>query len=111
MRHANHSDASPTHTRTHLLYWNVPQVVKDNRVVVFVKGTRQQPMCGFSHRVLSLLNDCKADFEVVNVLDEVSIVVFANAFYSTLSVRATLWQAGSLKQICQSTVACSEMPD
>lgn len=32
-------------------------------------------MCGFSYRVLSLLNDCKADFEVVNVLDEVSKVV------------------------------------
>lgn len=45
-------------------------VVKENRVVAFVKGTRAQPQCGFSYKLLTLLNDCKADYEVVNVLDE-----------------------------------------
>lgn len=40
------------------------------QVVAFVKGTRTQPQCGFSHRVLSMLNELHADYEVVNVLDE-----------------------------------------
>lgn len=47
------------------------QVVKGNRVVAFIKGTRTQPQCGFSHKMLTLLNEARADFEVVNVLDEV----------------------------------------
>lgn len=46
-------------------------MVKGNRLVAFVKGTRQQPQCGFSYKMMSMLNDCKADYEVVNVLDEI----------------------------------------
>ncbi len=48
----------------------IDQVVKSTRVVAFIKGTRTAPQCGFSHKVLSLLNECGADYEVVNVLDE-----------------------------------------
>lgn len=47
------------------------QVVDQNRVVAFVKGTRSAPECGFSHQVLTLLNASRAEYEVVNVLDEV----------------------------------------
>ncbi|EIE27815.1 glutaredoxin [Coccomyxa subellipsoidea C-169] len=46
------------------------QVVKSNKVVAFVKGTRTQPQCGFSHKVLSILNEIRTPYEVVNVLDE-----------------------------------------
>ena len=35
-----------------------------------IDATRQQPQCGFSHKVVTMLNTSKADFEVVNVLDE-----------------------------------------
>jgi glutaredoxin-related protein len=50
----------------------VDQVVKSARVVAFVKGTRTEPACGFSHKVLSILTEVAGgDFEVVNVLDEV----------------------------------------
>eukprot|EP00775_Hariotina_reticulata_P011904 gene11904-12048_t len=48
----------------------IDQVVKTNKVVAFVKGTRSQPQCGFSYKMLTILNDAKADYEVVNVLDE-----------------------------------------
>ena len=41
------------------------------QVVAFIKGTRTQPQCGFSFKMLQLLNENKADFEVVNVLDDV----------------------------------------
>jgi glutaredoxin-related protein len=39
-------------------------------VVAFVKGTRNQPQCGFSYKVLSMLNEVGANYEVLNVLDE-----------------------------------------
>ncbi|KAG6552876.1 hypothetical protein Mapa_005531 [Marchantia paleacea] len=48
----------------------IDQVVKGCNVVAFVKGTRTAPQCGFSHRVLTILNENGADYEVVNVLDE-----------------------------------------
>lgn len=41
------------------------------QVVAFVKGTRRQPQCGFSYKVLSMLNELGANYEVLNVLDEV----------------------------------------
>lgn len=40
------------------------------QVVAFIKGTRSQPQCGFSYKVLTLLNEARADYEVVDVLDE-----------------------------------------
>ncbi|BFI25074.1 hypothetical protein AXG93_773s1130 [Marchantia polymorpha subsp. ruderalis] len=48
----------------------IDQVVKGCTVVAFVKGTRTAPQCGFSHRVLTILNENGADYEVVNVLDD-----------------------------------------
>ncbi|KAI3437590.1 hypothetical protein D9Q98_000043 [Chlorella vulgaris] len=47
------------------------QVVKGCKVVAFVKGTRTQPQCGFSYKVLTILQESGAEFEVVNVLDEI----------------------------------------
>ena len=38
------------------------------QVVAFVKGTRTQPQCGFSYKVLSILNESKVNFEVVSAL-------------------------------------------
>ena len=40
------------------------------QIVAFVKGTRTQPQCGFSYKVLSTLNELRVNYEVLNVLDE-----------------------------------------
>lgn len=48
----------------------IEKVVKDCSVVAFIKGTRTSPQCGFSHRVLTILNEHAVDYEVLNVLDE-----------------------------------------
>ncbi|GJP35621.1 hypothetical protein CLOM_g20116 [Closterium sp. NIES-68] len=48
----------------------IDKLVKENRVVAFIKGTRISPQCGFSHRVLTLLNEARVDYETLNVLDE-----------------------------------------
>jgi Grx4 family monothiol glutaredoxin len=46
------------------------KAVKEIPIIAFIKGTRTAPQCGFSHRVLTILNEHGADYEVVNVLDE-----------------------------------------
>lgn len=39
-------------------------------VVLFMKGTPQFPMCGFSSRAVQALKDCGAAFGHINVLED-----------------------------------------
>ncbi len=43
--------------------------VKTNDVVLFMKGTPDMPMCGFSGRATQILNHLGVPFKGVNVLD------------------------------------------
>ena len=47
----------------------IDNVVKTNDVVVFMKGTPEQPMCGFSGRVVQMLNYLAVPYQAVNVLE------------------------------------------
>ena len=44
--------------------------VKSNDVVLFMKGTPQFPMCGFSSRTVNALQSIGVPFESVNVLED-----------------------------------------
>jgi monothiol glutaredoxin len=44
------------------------ELVTANRVVLFMKGTRHMPQCGFSAQVVKLLNELGAGYETVDVL-------------------------------------------
>jgi len=46
----------------------IDQVVKNNDVVLFMKGTPDFPQCGFSQRVAAILNSYEVPFSAVNVL-------------------------------------------
>ncbi len=49
----------------------IHKTVTENPVVLFMKGTAQFPMCGFSGRAIALLKDAGASNVVtVNVLDD-----------------------------------------
>ena len=47
--------------------------IKSQDVVVFMKGTPQFPMCGFSGQVVQILNHLEVPFKGVNVLDDMAI--------------------------------------
>ena len=51
----------------------IDEVVKSNDVVLYMKGTKSMPQCGFSSRVAGVLNYMGVDYTDVNVLadDEV----------------------------------------
>ena len=52
----------------------IDNLVKTNRVVLFMKGTPQFPMCGFSGRAIQILKACGArDVAAVNVLEDEGI--------------------------------------
>lgn len=48
----------------------IKQTVEEHSVVLFMKGTPQFPMCGFSMRTAKALKDCGARFHHVNVLQD-----------------------------------------
>ena len=92
----------------------IDQIVKSNRVVLFMKGTAQFPMCGFSGRAVQILKACgAADVKTVNVLedDEVrqGIKEYANwptipqlyvngEFIGGSDIMMEMYQAGELQQ-------------
>ncbi|TLS76890.1 Grx4 family monothiol glutaredoxin [Mariprofundus erugo] len=51
----------------------IDKIVKENNVVLFMKGTPDFPQCGFSQRVAAILNTYDIPYAAVNVLlsDEV----------------------------------------
>jgi len=51
----------------------IENFVHGNKVVLFMKGTRQQPMCGFSARTVAALDSVLPDYVAVNVLDDPEI--------------------------------------
>jgi monothiol glutaredoxin len=52
----------------------IDDLVKNNRVVLFMKGTAQFPMCGFSGRAIQILKACGVnDLKTVNVLEDEEI--------------------------------------
>lgn len=44
------------------------QFVNDNRVMLFMKGDKSEPMCGFSAQVIHILNSYEVDYHTENVL-------------------------------------------
>jgi monothiol glutaredoxin len=93
----------------------IADIVQNHKVVLFMKGTAQFPMCGFSGRAVQILKACDVkDFKTVNVLedDEVrqGIKEFANwptipqlyvngEFIGGSDIMMEMYQAGELQQV------------
>ncbi len=51
----------------------IDETVKASDVVLFMKGTKEQPQCGFSSRVAGVLNFMGVEYSDVNVLADEDI--------------------------------------
>ena len=51
----------------------IKETVTSNDVVLFMKGTKEMPQCGFSSRVAGVLNYMGVEFSDVNVLADDAI--------------------------------------
>ena len=93
----------------------IAEIVQHNRVVLFMKGTAQFPMCGFSGRAVQILKACGVnDLKTVNVLEDdgirQGIKDFANwptipqlyvngEFVGGSDIMMEMYQAGELQQV------------
>ena len=51
----------------------IRKTVAAHDVVLFMKGTKQMPQCGFSHQVSQILGHLGVDYTDVNVLADTSV--------------------------------------
>ena len=51
----------------------IDQAVKENPVVIFMKGSPQMPMCGYSSRTAQVMMEAQVPFAYVNVLTDPEI--------------------------------------
>ncbi|MBE7420602.1 MAG: Grx4 family monothiol glutaredoxin [Ideonella sp.] len=93
----------------------IDDLVKGNRVVLFMKGTAEFPMCGFSGRAMQVLNACGVSgLTTVNVLEDEEvrqgIKQYANwptipqlyvdgAFVGGSDIMTEMYQSGELQQL------------
>lgn len=51
----------------------IKQQIGSDRIVLYMKGNPQQPLCGFSARAVQLLNACGVQFSTFDVLADPEI--------------------------------------
>ncbi|TVR06041.1 MAG: Grx4 family monothiol glutaredoxin [Salinarimonadaceae bacterium] len=87
--------------------------VKTNDVVLFMKGTPQFPMCGFSGQVVQILNHLGIAFKGINVLEDEGVrngikeysnwptipqLYVKGEFVGGCDITREMFQAGELQQ-------------
>jgi monothiol glutaredoxin len=51
----------------------IKDIIEQHRVVLFMKGTKNFPQCGFSARAVEILKRCGAEIKDVNVLADPAV--------------------------------------
>ena len=93
----------------------IDELVKGNRVVLFMKGTAQFPMCGFSGRAIQLLKASGVgDLKTVNVLEDEEVrqgikdyaqwptipqLYVDGEFIGGSDIMTEMYESGELKQV------------
>lgn len=98
----------------------IDNLVNKNKIVVFMKGTKLMPQCGFSNNVVQILNTLGVPYETVDVLDDSEIrqgikeyskwptipqVYIKGEFVGGSDVMIELYQKGELHQLIEVALA------
>ena len=49
--------------------------IKSNAIILYMKGTKNMPVCGFSNQLVQILNHYGVDYKDINILDDPMIRV------------------------------------
>lgn len=98
----------------------IDNLVKQNKILVFMKGTKLMPQCGFSNNVVQILNAMGVPYETVNVLDDWEIrqgikeysnwptipqVYINGEFVGGSDILIELYQKGELQEVLEVALA------
>ena len=88
-------------------------LVKDHRVLLFMKGNRQRPQCGFSAQVVQILDSILPGYRTVDVLSDPEVregikeysswptipqLYVAGEFQGGCDIVMEMYQSGELQQ-------------
>jgi monothiol glutaredoxin len=100
----------------------IQALINNNKVVVFMKGNRAIPMCGFSATVVQVLDRLGAAYETVDVLEDPEIregvkafsnwptipqVYIDGKFVGGCDIVRDMYQRGELEPLVRATAAAS----
>ena len=95
-------------------------LVVSNKILVFMKGTKLMPQCGFSNNVAQILNSLGAPYEAVDVLADYDIrqgikeysnwptipqVYINGEFIGGSDIMIELYQSGKLQEMVEVALA------
>ena len=58
----------------------IVQDIENTPIILYMKGTKERPMCGFSARVVNILNQHSVIYHDVNILEDPQIRVDLSAY-------------------------------
>ncbi|HEY9600997.1 MAG TPA: Grx4 family monothiol glutaredoxin [Allocoleopsis sp.] len=98
----------------------IDNLVNQNKILVFMKGSKLMPQCGFSNNVVQILNTLGVPYETVDVLSDNEIrqgikeysnwptipqVYINGEFVGGSDVMIELYQQGELQQMVEVALA------
>jgi len=100
----------------------IQSAIKDNKIVVFMKGTRNFPQCGFSAATVQMFEALEAPFETVDVLADQELreaikrysnwptipqVYINGKFVGGCDIVRELYESGELQEMVKSAASQS----
>ncbi|CAH8385934.1 unnamed protein product [Eruca vesicaria subsp. sativa] len=97
------------------------KLVNSEKVVLFMKGTRDFPMCGFSNTVVQILKNLNVPFEDVNILENEMLrqglkeysnwptfpqLYIGGEFFGGCDITLEAFQSGELQEVVERAI-CS----
>lgn len=98
----------------------IDNLVNENKIVVFMKGSKLMPQCGFSNNTVQILNTLGVPYETVDVLEDYEIrqgikeysnwptipqVYVDGQFVGGSDILIELYQKGELQQMVEVALA------
>ena len=98
----------------------IDNLVQQNKVLVFMKGSKLMPQCGFSNNVVQILNTLGVPYQTVDVLADAEIrqgikeysqwptipqVYINGKFIGGSDIMIELYQKGELQQMVEVALA------
>ncbi|KAK7394684.1 hypothetical protein VNO78_15219 [Psophocarpus tetragonolobus] len=97
------------------------KVIASNKIVLFMKGSKDFPQCGFSNTVVQILKSLNVPFETVNVLENDMLrqglkeysswptfpqLYIEGEFFGGCDITVEAYQKGELQELLEKVMLC-----
>ena len=98
----------------------ISDLINKNKIILFMKGSKIMPMCGFSNTVVQILNMLEVNYTTFDVLSDMEIreaikiysswptipqLYIDNEFIGGADIVLNLYQTGELQEIIEKSLA------